>query len=314
MPFHVLYNGNGSFDSYLKERASLGTMKKAEVAKRKIFYRSDRYKKMGMCLRIVALMLLMASVTGCTSTGTRADYLKEHNLTEASEETTASLPQKPSKKRVALTFDDGPNYLNTETVLDALEQYQWKATFFVVGNRITNESKNTLLRMASAGHEIGIHGYTHTNDRDHYYDTCTDAVYEAEISDTISAIQAYLPDYTPRLMRPIGGRISTERVQKSPYSIILWSIDTEDWNHKYYPGISDSDAEERVNIIVQNALNSVKDGDIILMHDIYQSSADATVKILAKLYAMGFEVVTVSELLGNDPHPGVIYTAGLPVS
>ncbi len=291
-------------------------MKTAEVAKRRIFTCSDRYQKTGMCLRIVALMLLLASVTGCTSTGTRADYLKEHPLTDApaSEETTAFLPQKPSKKRVALTFDDGPNYLNTEIVLDALEQYQWKATFFVVGNRITNESKNTLLRMASAGHEIGIHGYTHTNDRDHYYDTCTDAVYEAEISNTVSAIQTYLPDYTPRLMRPIGGRISNERVQKSPYAIILWSIDTEDWNHKYYSGISDEEAEERVNIIVQNALRDVKDGDIILLHDIYQSSADATAVILAELYAMGFEVVTVSELLGNDPHPGVIYTAGLPVT
>lgn len=265
-------------------------------------------------LRLTVFLLLFSALLGCESTGTRTQYLAEHGLTEASVTTQAPKEEKPAKKRVALTFDDGPNYINTEAVLDALAQYEWNATFFVVGNLIKGEGSKTLQRIAAEGHEIGIHGYTHTQNDAHYYNTCTDAVYQMEIFNTVSAIRTYIPNYTPTLMRPVGGFISNERAAASPYSIILWSIDTEDWKHRYYKGISDEEADARVDIIVQNALKNVQDGDIILMHDIYQSSADATVKILAALYDMGYEVVTVSELLGADRSPGMIYMKGKPIA
>ena len=276
---------------------------------------SNRHSHLSLKARVLliltATLLLFSSLLGCESEGTRADYLASHGLTEPPATTQAP---KPLKKRVALTFDDGPNYINTASVLDALAQYGWNATFFVVGNLIKGEGGTTLQRIAAEGHEIGIHGYSHIQDTEHYYNTCTDAVYQAEISNTVSAIRTYIPNYTPTLMRPVGGFISNERVSSSPYSIIMWSIDTEDWKHRYYQGISDEEADARVDIIVQNALKNVQDGDIILMHDIYQSSADATVKILAALYDMGYEVVTVSELLGAERSPGVVYMKGNPIA
>ncbi len=269
-------------------------------------------RRLRFLLRLFCTLLTLLCLFGCESTGTRAEYLKEHGLTEPVQ--TQPPVASPAKPRVALTFDDGPNYINTPTVLDALAQYGWHATFFIVGNRVTGEGGATLQRMAAEGHELGIHGYTHTNSETHYYDTCSDAIYQQEISMTVEAIRAYVPNYQPTLMRPIGGRISDERAAASPYSIILWSIDTEDWKHKYYKGISDEEANARVDTIVQNALANVQDGDILLMHDIYESSADAAVEILAQLYAMGFEVVTVSELLGEDLQAGRIYREGNPIS
>ncbi len=266
--------------------------------------------KARVLLILTAALLLFSSLLGCESEGTRADYLASHGLTEPPATTQAP---KPLKKRVALTFDDGPNYINTPKVLDALAQYGWSATFFVVGNRIDGQTSATLQRMVAEGHEIGIHGYSHTQNAEHYYDTCTDSVYQMEISNTVAAIRTYVPNYTPTLMRPVGGKISVERVAASPYSIIMWSVDTEDWDNRYYKGISDEEANHRVDTIVQNALANVKDGDIILMHDIYESTADATVKILAALYEMGYEVVTVSELLGDTMQPGRIYTEGMPI-
>ena len=108
-------------------------------------------------------------------------------------------------------------------------------------------------------------------------------------------------------MRPVGGRISFERLQSCPYAVINWSVDSDDWNNKYYPGISDEDAEERVNRIVENVMSQVKDGDIILLHEIYESTVDATKIILQRLYEEGYEVVTVSELLGDDLAAGRLY-------
>ena len=108
-------------------------------------------------------------------------------------------------------------------------------------------------------------------------------------------------------MRPVGGRITNERLSASPYSVILWNVDSEDWRYKYASGDSDTAAAEKVNKIVENVMNQVADGDIILMHDIYGSTYDATAIILERLYAEGYEVVTVSELLGSNMTSGRKY-------
>ena len=111
-------------------------------------------------------------------------------------------------------------------------------------------------------------------------------------------------------MRPVGGFISTERVNASPYSIIIWDVDSDDWNsdNRYYAGISDEEAQKRINTIADNVMSSVSDGSIILLHDIYESTYDATKIILQRLYDEGYEVVSVSELLGDSLMPGQRYT------
>ena len=207
------------------------------------------------------------------------------------------------KKRVAITFDDGPNHYNnrTKNYVDALDQYGFHATFFVVGNRIAGG--DALQYAVQHGNEIGIHGYTHNV----YYDSCDDETYQNEIEKTAQAIRTHLPGYEIKLMRPVGGKITNHRADTSPYAIIMWNVDSHDWENRYYPGISDADAEACVDTIVENVMASVADGDIILLHDIYESTYDATLIILERLYAEGYEVVTVSELLGDRLTGGVTY-------
>ena len=260
-------------------------------------------------LRVCALLLVLPLVFGCSSytEGSRPPE-------ELPPENDDSIPvmgggdqTEPPKKRVALTFDDGPQYANegknTQALVDELNKYGFHATFFVIGNRIGNGK--ALTYAVQNGNEIGIHAYTHGSGI--YYDDCSDEVYDYEINKTRDEILSVLPNYNIRLMRPIGGEISPERIQSSPYSIINWDVDSDDWNYRYSPYESDEESAQKVEAIVENVMSKVRDGSIIMMHDIYQSTYDAAVIIMQRLYEEGYEVVTVSELLGDSLAPGHIY-------
>jgi len=213
-----------------------------------------------------------------------------------------------NKKRVALTFDDGPHNIYTVKIVDELSKYGFNATFFVVGNRVDGTDYNggeALKYAAKAGNELAIHGYTHDDDR--YYDKCSDSVYKSEISNTESAILAKVPNAKIKLMRPVGGRITDARIKSSKYSVIMWGVDSEDWKYKYTASTSSSQKQQNLDIIVDNVMSQVSDGSIILMHDIYLSTYDATVIVLKQLYEQGYEVVTVSELIGKDLSAGKQY-------
>ena len=210
-------------------------------------------------------------------------------------------PQNPSgKKRVAITYDDGPHTSRTIAIVDELNKYGYHATFFVVGNRVDGTEYNggqAMLYAIDSGNEIAIHGYTHTAD----YAKCSDQTYNYELSETVKAIRKVKPGYTPTLMRPIWGSITGARVNSCPYSVILWNVDSLDWENAKL-------GEEGVQNIVNNVMSSVKDGDIILMHDIHANTYEATKIILKQLYDEGYEVVTVSELLGDSLKPGAKYS------
>ncbi len=202
------------------------------------------------------------------------------------------------KKRIAITFDDGPHSKYTKLIVDkACVEYGGRVTFFVVGERIPWDNGASMIYAAEHGCEIGIHGYTHTKD----YAVCTDKHYREEIYGTLDAIHAYLPNYEVKLMRPTGGSISSERAAESEFSVILWSIDSEDWKNK---------GEKGTEVIVENVLSSVSDGDIILMHDLYENTYEAFCIIIERLHGMGYEFVTVSELLGDSMQAGVVYSCG----
>ncbi len=259
-------------------------------------------------VRILLSLLLCLSflLSGC---GSAVSHVEEPTTATTEADISAIAPKRP---RVALTFDDGPHNVRTADILAELAKYNYHATFFVIGDRIDGGEYNgakTIPLIIGGGHEIGIHGYTHSK----YYDTCSDADYGAEIANTLAAIHEVAPDYQVKLMRPVGGRMSPERVLSSPYSVILWSVDSEDWSYKYTSSDTDESAAEKVNTIVENVMSSVSDGDIILMHDIYESTYDAVVILLARLHAAGYDVVTVSELLGEELVPGQKYSAGQPI-
>ncbi len=206
-------------------------------------------------------------------------------------------------KRVAITYDDGPHNVYTKKIVDELEKYNFSATFFVLGNRVDGTDYNGASALKYAyekGNEIGIHGYTHKP----YYDTCSNEVYNYELSSTYKAIKKEIASVSVRLMRPTWGRISDERVKQSKYFIILWSVDSEDWRYKYANDDSTDERNQKLNTIVDNVMNNVKDGDITLMHDIYESTYDASVIILQRLHDAGYEVVSVSELMGKDLSAG----------
>ena len=269
---------------------------------------------------IFALLLAVVFfITGCsggeptaypqtsgTSVATESSSTAES--AQASTTTQTPTPEKPTKK-VALTFDDGPHRTYTVGIADELEKYGFHATFFIVGNRINSAGARSHNGSAafdyilSKGNEIGIHGYTHEEN----YKTCDDDAYEYEISETLRAILARSEGYDVKLMRPIGGNISDERAESSPYSIVLWSVDSEDWKFKYQPNDTEEEKAAKIEKIADNVMSQVKDGSIVLMHDIYESTYDTVKILLERLHTEGYEVVTVSELLG-EPMPGTKYS------
>ena len=262
-----------------------------------------------LLIALLCMCALAACNTGGGDTESSASGTPEGTSGEAQSSTASSTGAESAatvKKRVALTFDDGPQHYESRTkaIVDELSKYGFHATFFVVGNRVPGG--DALSYAVEKGCEIGIHGFTH----EFYYDKCTDAQYRNEIEKTAQAIEKAVPGYNVRLMRPVGGRISNERLAASPYSVIFWSVDSLDWEHRYASGDSDAVAEEKVNTIVDNVMNGLRDGDVILMHDIYESTYDATLVLLERLHAEGYEVVTVSELFGETLLPGKQYTRG----
>ena len=185
----------------------------------------------------------------------------------------------PSKPMVALTFDDGPDVQVDGVLMDELEKVNGRATFFVVGQRVEKfpeDIKNTVER----GHEIGNHSYDH----DIHLSSKGQDYIRNEFDKTDDAVEK-AAGVRPALVRLPGGNISNDVkvVVKKP--LIFWSIDTEDWRSR--------DAEKTQNSI----LSQVKDGDIVLMHALYLSTAQACKTVIPELHARGYQLVTVSELI-----------------
>ncbi len=179
---------------------------------------------------------------------------------------------------IALTFDDGPSKKTTPTVLAALKKHNVRATFFVVGE---NAAKNPALlkEIYAAGHEIANHTYTHPNLK---------ALSEEKIKDELlktDKIICEITGYTPLVIRAPGGNVSDTVKNADNRPFISWTVDTEDWRYR--------DTERIIRYIETVPL---KDGDIILMHDIHATSAEAVDRVIEILKERGFELVTVSEL------------------
>ena len=196
-------------------------------------------------------------------------------------------------KYVALTFDDGPSGRYTRRLLDGLEARNVKATFLLCGYRVQQYPEETN-RMLREGHEVGCHGFSHKK-----MDNMSRRDIGAEIGDTL----ALLPEGARvTFLRPPGGCCS-EAVRQvaaaKQLAILSWSVDPRDW------ATSDTASIEK------NVLNSVSDGDIILLHDMSDSSVDAALDIVDRLTERGFRFATVSQLAamrGYRLQPGKVYT------
>lgn len=192
---------------------------------------------------------------------------------------------KTDTMKIAITFDDGPHPYLTQEILDILEQHGVKATFFMVGVNIVNYPE-AARAVIGAGHEVGNHTFTHTHMK---------RLSEAEVARELGSCEDALEElceYRPHLFRPPEGAVNTyvEHCSESnDYTLILWSLDTRDWESK------------NTEQIVQTVLSRVEAGDIILMHDYigrHSKTPEALAILLPRLLERGFEPVTVSELLG----------------
>ena len=189
--------------------------------------------------------------------------------------------------KIALTFDDGPHPRYTEEILSILSEYHVPATFFIVG--VNAEAyPEELQKILNADCEIGNHTYSHAR---------INKMNQAELRREIVQCEETLlrlVGYRPCLFRPPEGIMTdtlSEIMTEMHYNIVLWSIDTLDWA---------MNPSER---ICQTVTNTLKGGDIILMHD-YVSGGNTTCNALRKmiplLLSKGYEFVTVSELINGD--------------
>lgn len=202
----------------------------------------------------------------------------------------------PNGKMVALTYDDGPHNTYTNRILDVMEKYDARATFFIVGSRV-EYGKQPLKRAADLGCEIGSHTYNHLN-----LPTASDSQIRDEMNRTDALVKKYA-GVTPVIMRPPGGATSSRSLAAAGKPAIMWSVDTRDWEHRT--------ASKTVSHIKSN----VYDGAIILMHDLYAPTASATETIVPWLINNGYQLVTVSELMyyrGITMKPGYVYRSATP--
>ncbi|HIW72738.1 MAG TPA: polysaccharide deacetylase family protein [Firmicutes bacterium] len=205
----------------------------------------------------------------------------------------AQTPAEPDgKKLIALTFDDGPGDTTTR-LLDELKKRNMKATFFVVGNRV-NRYASTLKRAADEGHEIGTHTYSHPN--------LTKLSLEEKAEEIQSSIQAItaITGKPVTLLRPPGGSYDDELKSYcggQGLRIVYWSVDTRDWESHNKSSI--------LSTAFQEGPYGIRNGAIVLMHDIYTDTVDAAVEMMDRLQKEGYTTVTVSELLQLRKNGGV---------
>lgn len=197
----------------------------------------------------------------------------------------------PCRPMVCLTFDDGPYPPVTDSILDVLEAYNSKATFFVVGNMIW-QYPETLKRASDLGMELGNHTYYHPR-----LSKCTwDQVVNEILLTNFDAKTVTGKDL--KIMRsPYGDSGNTVRLAAG-MPIIKWSLDTLDWK------------KLDANLIYHSVMDRVQDGDIILMHDLLKPTKAAVWCMVPALIERGFQLVTVEEMIkakGWDYFAGVEY-------
>ena len=181
-------------------------------------------------------------------------------------------------KYIALTFDDGQSRKYTPILLDGLKERGVHATFFLMGKNIEGE-EDIVKRMSEEGHLIGNHSYEHIQLTKAGAKAVCEAVEHTQ--EQIEAITGKRPEY----IRPPYGDWNEELEEEIGMTPVLWSLDSLDWKLK------------DTGKIIRQVLKDVKDGDIILLHDIFPSSVEAALELIDILQKEGYVFVTADELL-----------------
>lgn len=204
-----------------------------------------------------------------------AGFWKNGEAWEADADVNADIGE---EKRIAITFDDGPHRLYTPKLLDGLKERGIHATFFLVGENIGN-NEALVKRMAEEGHLIGNHTFSHVQlTKMKKEDACREV---QQTNERICAVTGAPVLY----IRPPYGSWNDELQAEIPMTVTLWNLDSEDWK------------SQNTGKIVELVESEAKEGSIILLHDIFDTSVEAALRIVDDLTAQGYTFVTVDELL-----------------
>ena len=188
------------------------------------------------------------------------------------------------RKRICLTFDDGPSEY-TDQLLDGLAERNAKATFFLIGSKV-DEYKDTVLRMKKEGHTVA----QHTQNHKHLPEITMEEVRE-EINSANEAIMKITGD-KPKFIRPPYGEYTDEIVLDIPMVFVKWSCSSKDWEFRY-PGF-----------VCKRIVNKASDNAVVLAHDLYRSTVEGTLMAVDILKEQGYLFVSLDEMIqykGYEP-------------
>lgn len=187
------------------------------------------------------------------------------------------------KKRVSITFDDGP-YSLTEKYINVLQKYDVHATFFLIGIQI-EKYPDEAKKIVESGYEIGIHSYSHRQ-----LTAMGKSSIENDFQKSLSAIKS-ITDSEIRFFRPPFGDFNDAVIdiaKRHKLTTVLWCVDPRDWQN------------DDPNVIAQHVIEKAENGAIILLHEGRESTLVALPQIIEGLWERGFNIVSLSELLSDE--------------
>lgn len=218
-----------------------------------------------LCLDIVILLVVAYHVFG------KNDHIKNSSNIVVEEENQTS-------KKVALTFDDGPNCEYTKIILDGLKERNVKATFFLIGKNIEG-NEELVKRMSEEGHLIGNHTYSHVRLKQLSKKQALIEIFkENRIIYKITGVPV-------KYIRPPFGEWNEALSKATNLEVVMWDVDPRDW------------CTNDTTYVVNHVITHVEDGYIILLHDCYDTSVSAALEIVDQLKEEGYEFVTIDKLL-----------------
>lgn len=236
---------------------------------------------LGLCVRLVGGMadsMQTATLPNGSLLSEERDWDMEDHVIQAENRLSSGISDTGENKMVALTFDDGPNVLYTERLLDGLAERDVKATFFLIGKN-AEAHPEIVRRIAEEGHLIGNHTYSHLK---------LTAGNEAEFLEEINRTGEIIRDITgstPVFCRPPFGVWNTRYEQELGIIPVLWDVDPRDW------------CTFDTQTVANRILADCHDSAIILMHDEYETSVEAALLVIDELKQQGYTFVTVDKLL-----------------
>lgn len=309
------HKDNGIIDENLYDKESFRARSREKMIKRKRNLRK-RILIVSICsVLIISIACFIWMISGFNKAVSREPKKSDDNITvnkTIKEKPTATpvptpTPTKepegkekwlrkdldPDKPMVALTFDDGPYSPVTDKILKTLKKYDARATFFTVGDRISTY-ESSVKKAYEQGNQIASHTYSHV-----YLTEISNKKIKKELARSNKAIKKAIGcDFDT--LRPPGGMVNDRMKKVINYPMIYWSVDTEDWS-------------SRNTDKILAKCKSIKDGDIVLMHDLYPTTANAVKKLVPRLVKKGYQIVTIDELFyykGIDAKGGVVYFSG----